>query len=208
MHTNHHALTTMKILRSSLFRAVCAIITGILLINNPDNTVRGITIAIGIMFLISGVISCATYISARKSPTNTELYDSNGRLLLPARPPFPIVGIGSILLGLILAVIPDVFVTSLMYVLGALLILGAVNQFMTLSSVRRMFRVPIGLWICPSLVLLVGLFVMIKPMESAALPMIILGWCYLLYGVTEIINSLKIHLKRKEMEQQQDITKQ
>lgn len=198
MHTNHHALTTMKILRSSLFRAVCAIITGILLINNPDNTVRGITIAIGIMFLISGVISCATYISARKSPTNTELYDSNGRLLLPARPPFPIVGISSILLGLILAVIPDVFVTSLMYVLGALLILGAINQFMTLSSVRRMFRVPIWFWLGPSLILIAGLLVIIKPMETAALPLLIIGWCLLLYGVTECINSFKIYKETKK----------
>lgn len=187
----------MKILRSSVFRAVCAIITGILLINNPDNTVRGITIAIGIMFLISGVVSCVTYFNARKNPATTELYDSNGRLILPARPAFPLVGIGSILLGLILAVIPDVFITTLMYILGALILLGAVNQFMTLAGVRHMFRVPVWFWICPSLILVVGLFVIIKPMESAAMPLLIIGWCLLLYGVTECINAFKIYKETK-----------
>ena len=57
----------MKILRSSVFRAICAIATGILLINNPDNTVKWITIAIGVMFLLSGVISLATYFNAKKT---------------------------------------------------------------------------------------------------------------------------------------------
>ena len=45
----------MKVLQSSVFRAICAIIIGILLINNPDNTVKGITIAIGLLFLVSGI---------------------------------------------------------------------------------------------------------------------------------------------------------
>ncbi len=195
----------MKILRSSVFRAICAIVTGILLVNNPDNTVRGITIAIGIMFLISGVVSCVTYLNARRNPINAEVYDSAGRLLVPSRPPFPIVGIGSILLGLILVIIPDVFVTSLMYGLGALIILGAINQFMTLVSVRRAFRVPIWFWIGPSLILVVGLFVIIKPMETASLPLLILGWCLLFYGVTECVNAFKIY---RETKKARDIYKQ
>lgn len=189
----------MKILRSSVFRAICAIITGILLINNPDNTVRGITIAIGIIFLISGVVACITYLNTRKNPVNAEVYDGDGRLIVPSRPPFPIVGIGSTLLGLILVIIPDVFVTSLMYVLGALIILGAINQFMTLVSVRRAFRVPAWFWIGPSLILIVGLFVIIKPMETASLPLLISGWCLLFYGVTECINAFKIYRETKNV---------
>ena len=43
----------MKVMQSSVFRALCAIVTGILLVNNPDSTVRSITIAIGAMFLVS-----------------------------------------------------------------------------------------------------------------------------------------------------------
>ncbi len=183
----------MKILRSAVFRAICAIVTGILLINNPDSTVRGITIAIGVMFLVSGVISCATYLNARKNSAGAEIYDADGRLIASPRPPFPLVGIGSILLGLILAVIPDTFVKSLMYVLGALIILGAINQFIALAGARRMFRVPAWFWVCPSVILITGIFVMVKPMDSATVPLLILGWCLLFYGVTECVNAVKIY---------------
>lgn len=187
----------MKILRSAVFRAACAIITGILLINNPDSTVHWITIAIGVMFLVSGVISCATYLNARKNAVGAELYDAEGRLIASPRPPFPLVGIGSILLGLILAIIPGVFVKSLMYVLGVLIILGAVNQFIALAGARRMFRVPVWFWVCPSLILVTGVFVMVKPMETASLPLLIIGWCLLFYGVTECINAVKIYRETK-----------
>ena len=183
----------MKILRSAVFRAACAIITGILLINNPDSTVHWITIAIGVMFLVSGVISCATYLNARKNAVGAELYDAEGWLIASPRPPFPLVGIGSILLGLILAIIPGVFVKSLMYVLGVLIILGAVNQFIALAGARRLFRVPVWFWVCPSLILVTGVFVMVKPMETASLPLLIIGWCLLFYGVTECINAVKIY---------------
>lgn len=183
----------MKILRSAVFRAICAIVTGILLINNPDSTVRGITIAIGVMFLVSGVISCATYLNAHKNSAGAEIYDADGRLIASPRPPFPLVGIGSILLGLILAVIPDTFVKSLMYVLGALIILGAINQFIALAGARRVFRVPAWFWVCPSVILITGIFVMVKPMDSATVPLLILGWCLLFYGVTECVNAVKIY---------------
>ena len=187
----------MKILRSSVFRAICAIITGILLINNPDSTVRWITIAIGVMFLVSGVISCATYLNARKNAVGAEIYDAEGRLIASPRPPFPLVGIGSILLGLILAVIPGTFVKSLMYVLGVLIILGAVNQFIALAGARRVFRVPAWFWGCPSVILITGIFVIVKPMESAELPLLIIGWCLLFYGVTECVNAVKIYRETK-----------
>jgi len=190
----------MKVLRSSVFRAICAIATGILLINNPDNTVKGITIAIGVLFLISGAISCATYLNAKAHSGDTEVYDAEGRLIVQMKPTFPIVGLGSVLLGLILATMPGTFVTSLMYILGAIIILGAINQFMTLANVRKTNRLPFLFWLFPSITLITGLFVIIKPMETAALPLLIIGWCLLFYGVTECINALKIYMLGKKRE--------
>ncbi len=187
----------MKILQSLLFRAACAIITGILLINNPDNTVRWITILIGILFLLSGAISCATYINAKKAVERSLQKQGLTAWNTSIKPSFPIVGIGSVLLGLILALMPDTFITSLMYILGALLVLGAVSQFVTLAGARRVARVPVWFWIAPSVILLTGLFVIIKPMESAAMPLLIIGWCLLLYGITECVNALKIYQSGK-----------
>lgn len=189
----------MKILQSSVFRAICAIAVGAMLIKNPDSTVKGITIAIGILFLVSGVISCMAYFNARLHSAENEVYDADGKLLVGGRPMFPIVGLGSVILGFVLALMPGAFVTSLMYVLGGIILLGALNQFMVLIQARKFATLPLWFWVCPTLVLLTGLFVMIKPMESASLPLLIIGWCLLFYGVTECINAFKIHQYRKKM---------
>ncbi len=183
----------MKILQSSIFRALCAIVIGAMLIKNPDSTVKGITIAIGVLFLVSGVISCVVYFNARIHSTENAVYDAEGRLITAGRPTFPIVGLGSTILGFVLALMPSAFVTSLMYVLGAILILGALNQFLALVQTRKIAKLSFWYWVCPSLVLLTGVYVMVKPMETAALPLLIIGWCLLFYGVTECVNAFVIH---------------
>ena len=164
----------MKILRSALLRAVCSIIVGVLLIQYPDNTVTWLTVAIGALFLLSGVISCLTWLNAARNASRYTITDARGRVVAGGR--------------------------GLMYVLGAVLILGAVSQFLALVAARRLGRFTPLYWVCPSIVLLVGLYVMFKPMESASLPLVILGWCSLLYGVTEIINSVKIYSWKKQVE--------
>lgn len=188
----------MKVLQSSFFRALCSIVIGVMLIRYPDNTVTWLTVAIGVLFFLSGAISCVSYFVSRRNASGYTITDSDGKVIVGSRPTFPIVGLGSLILGLLLALTPTVFVTGLMYIIGAILILGAINQFMMLIGARRMARISFAFWICPSLVFLTGVFVMVKPMETASLPMLILGWCSLLYGVTEVINALKINACRRE----------
>jgi uncharacterized membrane protein HdeD (DUF308 family) len=195
----------MKILQSSIFRAICAIAIGIMLIKYPDNTVNWITVAIGILFLLSGIISMVVYYNATKHVAEYKIMDENGQVIAGDKPTFPLVGLGSIILGLMLALTPTVFITALMYIIGAILILGAINQYMALVRARRLGGIGFGYWIFPSFILLTGLYVMIKPMSPASMAMTILGWCSLLYGVTEIINSLKIHSNKRKAEKAQEI---
>lgn len=194
----------MKILRSSVFRALCAIVTGTLLILYPDNTVTGITIAIGLLFFISGVISVLTYVQARRHVSDYKIYDAEGRLLSGDQPTFPVVGIGSIILGLILALTPTTFVSALMYIIGILLILGAINQFMSLIGGRCYGRVGFFYWVMPTLILLAGLYVMLKPLAPLNMAMLVLGWCMLVYGLAELINALKFYNDKKKLQQAQD----
>ena len=195
----------MKIFQSSIFRAISAIDIGILLIKYPDNTVTWMTVAIGILFLLSGLISVIVYVNARRNVSEYKITDAEGNVIAGTQPTFPIVGVGSLILGALLALTPNVFITALMYIIGGILILGAINQFMVLVRGRRFGKIGFGYWIFPSLILLTGLYVMLKPMDPASLAMIILGWCSLLYGVTEIINSLKIHSNRRKAEKVQEI---
>ena len=198
----------MRILQSSVFRAICAIIIGALLIKFPDNTVMGITVAIGVLFLISGLISCVTYFWAKRNVSDYKIYDAEGNLVAGEKPTFPIVGIGSAILGLILSLSPKAFVSALMYIIGAILILGAINQYMSLIGGRRYGRVILWYWIMPTLILLTGLYVMLKPMAPLNTAMLILGWCTLVYGVVELINALKFYRDKKSWIKAQEAPQQ
>jgi uncharacterized membrane protein HdeD (DUF308 family) len=195
----------MKILQSSVFRAICSIAIGCLLIKYPDNTVIWITVAIGILFLLSGIISLIVYINARKNVSEYRILDAEGRVIAGEKPTFPIVGLGSLILGCLLALTPNVFITALMYIIGGILILGAINQYMNLINARRYGKIGLGFWVFPSIILLIGLYVMVTPMSPASTAMLILGWCSLLYGVTELVNSLKFHAEKRKFKQYQEI---
>ena len=176
-----------------------------MLIKYPDNTVTWITIAIGVLFLLSGVISLVAYYHALKNVSEYTITDAEGNVVSGQKPTFPIVGVGSAILGLILSLTPTVFVKALMYIIGAVLVLGAVNQFMNLLNARKYGKISFGYWIFPSVILLIGLFVIIKPLAPAEMAMLVLGWCSLLYGVTELINSLKIHNEKRKFTKAQEI---
>jgi len=187
----------MKILQSSVFRAICALATGILLIKYPDLTVTWITLAIGVLFLLSGIISIVVYIHETRHSTEYTITDASGRIVSGQKPTFPIVGLGSLILGLMLSLTPTVFITALMYIVGGILILGAVNQFLNLLNARHYGHISFAYWIFPSVVLLIGLYVIIKPLAPVNLAMTVLGWCTLLYGVAELINAIKIHSEKR-----------
>lgn len=194
----------MKLLQSSFFRAICSIVIGILLLKYPDNSVTWLTMAIGILFLLSGIIALISYWTARRHAGEYTITDAEGNVISGSQPSFPIVGIGSVILGLTLMLSPDMFVRWLMYILGAMIILGSINQLIVLIAARRFGSIGAFFWIAPIILLIIGILIFVKPMESAELPLIILGWCMLVYGVTEVINSLMVYSLRKRMKRQQE----
>ena len=141
---------------------------------------------------------------AKRNVSEYKIYDKEGNIVAGEQPTFPIVGLGSSILGLILALSPTAFVSALMYIIGAILILGAINQFMGLINGRRYGHVSLWYWVMPSLILLTGLYVMVKPMAPLAMAMLVLGWCTLLYGVVELINAFKFYRDKKNWQQSQE----
>ena len=185
----------MKVIHSSIFRAVCAIIVGVLLIQYREQTVTWITIAIGVLFFLSGVISLASYWAAKRNAEKMQgqiLSDFNGKPIMGMMPKFPLVSVGSLILGLLLALMPQVFIAWLMFILAFILILGALTQFVNLASAANMGRVGILFWLFPSALLLLGLLAIIKPSTIASAPLFIIGWGMLIYGVVELLNAFKI----------------
>ena len=119
----------MKVLQSSFFRAVIAIVVGLLLIKYREATAHWLTIAIGALFFISGLISCVVYYSMRKHADEPQVVDAQGMPQNTDKPSFPIVGLGSLILGIILALMPSTFLAGLTYIMAAILILTIWKDF-------------------------------------------------------------------------------
>ena len=204
----------MRILQSSVFRALCAIVFGYLLVIYRNQMLHWTTIAFGALFFLSGLVSVIAYYAEKRRAASmaerlsamsemrgkemeTPSEDSIRHSLMPG---FPIVGIGSMVLGVILAIMPTTFIHGMMYVIAGLLVLGALNMMFNLSMARTFASIGLGFWIMPLLLLVLGVLMIAKPDLFAAMPFRILGWALIVYGVIECINAIKIHNCRKQYE--------
>ena len=107
----------MKTMNYSLVRILFALVIGLVLVLWPNTAASYIVITIGVAFLIPGVISLFSFFGRKRSEHE------------PA-PRFPIEGIGSLLFGLWLIVMPEFFADVLMFLLGFILIMGgAADRF-------------------------------------------------------------------------------
>lgn len=133
----------------------------------------------------------------RGDEMETPAEDDIKRSLLPT---FPIVGIGSMILGVILAIMPTTFVHGMMYVVSGLLVLGALNMISNLIMAHKFASIGVGFWVMPILLLTLGVAMIVKPDLFAAMPFRILGWALIVYGVIECINAIKISQCHKQYE--------
>lgn len=197
----------MKVLQISAIRAIIVLVTGFLLVKYREETMTWMTITVGILFLLSGLVSCIAYYFEKekvaKKTAKTEQQEGQKEENLKS-PSFPIAGVGSIVLGIILAVMPNTFITWVVYILAALLILGAVNQFMNLARSRQYARVPVYMWLFPTVILAIAILLISKPIETAQLPLLVLGWAFMYYGVLEFILIIRMYLVRKSYEKAEE----
>lgn len=197
----------MKVLQSSLLRAVVAIIVGVLLVKYREDTMRWMTIAAGILFFLSGLISVIVYYyEKREIARSPYTFDQTGNEIRRHSPIFPFIGVGSMLLGIILMVMPTDLLIGVTYVLGAMLILGAASQLFNLFMSRRFWSIPIIYWLFPTILLGIGILVVAKPMETATLPLKIIGWALMVFGVIECVNAFSIFRARKKFLLEQEKT--
>ena len=191
----------MKVLSSTLFRAVCSVAVGILLLKYPDDALMWLTRLIGILFLLPGIYAIIVYYVTRRQ--DATVTDANGNVLLQAYPSFPFVGLGCIILGCTLALMPLVFVKYLMYVLAALLILGAINTLAMLFRASRYYHIGAGNYAIPSLILLTGICIFFFPVETAVSPLLVIGIAMILYGVSDCLYAVMIWRSRRKYEKEQ-----
>ncbi|MCD7713901.1 MAG: DUF308 domain-containing protein, partial [Prevotella sp.] len=196
---------------STLFRAVVAVVAGVLMVMYPSDIARWFTILFGVLFFISGFVSIVWYyVMLRRynramlaAASNTEA-EKESELPQVHKPAIPIVGIGCALLGLILALMPETVNDLLVYVFAVIIILGAISEFIALISVhialndcKKTASSPVaarpayGYYILPALLLIFGIVALIYGKGLLSVPYICLGIAFIVYGLSEVISLIK-----------------
>lgn len=200
----------MKVILQSLLRAICAIAVGALLVKYRQDMVQWITIVIGVLFFISGLVAVImTYVAKRKADKMLKAFSE----AMQADPTIAetqqaprlskgwgcgiFAGVGSMILGVILALMPATFVSFLIYILSAFIIIGAVQQFLSLTFASRLGSVGLGFWIMPTLLLIAGFVAVAYPEAIASAPLFFIGWCMIIYGIVECVNGIKAYTCQK-----------
>lgn len=173
----------MKTMNYALIRILFAIVIGLVLVIWPDAAASYIVITVGVAFLIPGIISLFGFFARKKSEGDPE-------------PRFPIEGVGSLLFGLWLILMPDFFADVLMFLLGFILIMGGVQQIASLSTARHWMPVPGAFYLIPSLILIAGVVALFNPTGVRNTAFIIIGISSLVYSLSELINWFKFMRRR------------
>ena len=173
----------------AVMSSICALIVGLLLILWPDVAVNYLVITIGVLFLLPGIYGLFSYFAQAKKRERANLHVS-----------FPVIALGSTLL----VIMPEFFVSILMYVLGVLLVLGGLNQILNFVSVRKYMPVPLGVYIVPTLVLIAGIVVLMNPFQAATVPFIVLGVSSMVYALSDLFRLIRY--RRKYAQDITDVT--
>lgn len=175
----------------AMLRGIAALLIGILLVFWSQNAVTYLIMAVGCLFLIPGLLSLLAYFRQTSPEGNRSFGWSQ------------VLGIGSILFGLCLIVSPVFFEKSLMYALGIILSYAGLSEIIQLTVARQWTRVPVGFYVTPVLVMLVGIFILFNPIESANVPFIILGIGCMVYGLSDMVNVIKFRRRNSDVEEVQ-----
>ncbi len=184
------------------------ILAGVLVVKFREEMVTWLTIGLGALFFMAGVISCISYYIQRKHvlkmrsmiADGASVLDAEGNPIGQAMPIFPIVGVGSLILGVVLASMPETFLNGLTYIFGIIILLVSVYQIADLIMVNRYGRVGWIYWVMPVLMLLAAIAMLVHPETIASSPLFFLGWAMIISGIVMIINMLKIYTIRRAAE--------
>lgn len=162
--------------RNYIFRALLSFSLGLLLILSSESIMDYLIIIIGGLFISFGVISITSSFTSGK-----------GKRV------FNVSGFGSALLGLLMLIFPIAFSNIFFYFLGILLILAAIGQFVTISAINRYKNVSYMAYIIPVLILMSGLFMLFRPLESSSTMFTIFGLSIIFYSLVEIMHGFRLY---------------
>ncbi len=131
--------------------------------------------------------------------------------------------VGSLMIAY--AMMPEAFMNYLVYIIAILIVVAAIGEFValgvTLNDIKNykeqlkdvefeegtepvVPNVGYFYWIPPTLLLLFGLIILIRPAIVASSPFMYFGYALLAYALSEIINGIKFYAVRRTIQKELD----
>lgn len=180
----------MKNINYAFVRSICALIAGLVLVMFPHEAGNYFVITVGALFMVPSLFSLIGYYAQRK---DYPIF-------------FPIDAVGGVFFGLLLMLMPGFFANFLTFVLGFLLLIGAIQQLSILIAARHWSSVPVWSFIVPALILLAGIYAVTNPNGTRSTLFIIIGITLIVYSVFELVNWFMFTRHRPKVSDMQDIT--
>ena len=186
----------MKLFRFSIIRALVALVAGVLLLKYEGATLKGLTIGLGLLFLVAGIAAIVSWLNLRRQK---ELQKTTLESTV-----LPIVGVGSFFLGLVLSLmLTNEFDIWALYIAGSSLIIGSLNLVMNLNAGRKYGKVDDLFWIAPMVIIAACVVAMVMGLEPANVPTKILGVSAIVYAIVDVVYSFILNNLRRSYEQTQ-----
>lgn len=181
----------MKFITSSIFRSLCSLLVGLLLLFNAEQMPALIVRLIGLLFLLPGVFGVGTY-----------LYGQLNKNAI-IRPSFPLMSIGSIFFGIFLELYPEEFVSYLVFLTGFLLLLAGINQLLSMFANRKVSPFSWLLMLMPIVLIGVGAYCVTHTSEAPSILFKVLGATCIYYGLSDMFLALRAKHYSKIFEREQ-----
>ena len=170
-------------------RSLVTAAIGILLLALREQAMPFIVMCLGVLFMLPGIFTLALFLIPKLRRNSTS---GSSAVIIP------IMAFGSLLLGLWMFLQPAFFVTIIMLILGAVMIIMGGTQIVSLLMAKKRVKVSLLLFFLPLLILLTGAIVLLNPFEAASVPFIILGVGAIVTALSDMINTLFLKFTRKD----------
>lgn len=173
-------LRNMKIL-SSLFnpvygyvRAAIAVLLGSIFLIWPEISVNSIVQFIGVALIIIGIVPLIGQF--KKKPMT----------FLSAN------GVFDILLGIVLLIMPGVFVSLIMIIVGLFFVTFGIGQLSNLIGASRYGKIAWHFFLLPGMITIFGILLLFNPFTASTTILMVIGAALVVYGISEVISTIKV----------------
>lgn len=159
-------------------RGILAILIGLSAASFPIFIQERLFQLIGVIFIFGGIIASVGYFRQKSDDNRSQ------RRVVSS---IPFTALVSIIAGIIMLVKYRFMLDMTMFILGAMLILLGLGQFLMIFAVRRRNNLSKWLMMIPVLVMLCGIFVCFNPFAVRTSLFIFFGFVSIFYGVTDLV---------------------